>query len=476
MARPGSYLFQRKGSRNWHLRLQYPNDGMRQAAHYLTGVMPPRKIERSLGTTDRAEAEVLAGPDILQHRKIVIAYQAMLDPGRYQGRINFVPVHKPGVPTLNEDGSTTIATKDQVIHVTADGVQTTAPNTLEKVFKLDMTKVDPVQRRALRELAERIEKPVVPVQPALQIDVDKEIVENWITARKPSQTHINAARNMLALFQEMFPKLTFATADRDDAAKMVARLEELGNVSATIKSKLGTLVTAVNFEMERKNPRVRFNPFSRAARKKKDDTTKRLPLSEADVTAMEEKSHLFTADELLMWRFCLNTGMRPAEVYDLREEHRETLEHHPITGAKSDIRFVQIERSKTESSDRQIAIPSAVIPLLPKGGIKAPLFTETLDNICGRINDKMRLAGISSVDPKTGRERKVFYSTRHRVKDRLRNAFCPADIRKAIMGHAKGVHEDYGGEAPLWMIKPWIEYLNPAAKKPPTVTQALAVV
>lgn len=475
MARPGSYLYQRKGSRNWHLRLQYPTAGMRQAAHYLFGYMPPKKVERSLGTTDRAEAEVLAGPDILQHRRIVIAYQAMSDPAKYQGRISYEPIHKPGLPVQNEDGSVTIATKDQVIHIAADGRQTITPNTLSPVYKLDMTKVEPFQRRALRELEVRIEKPASRAQPKPVTDVDHEIVEHWITTKQPSQTHINSARNMLALFKEMFPDLTFATADRDDAAKMVKRMEEQSNVSATIKTKLGTLVTAVNLEMSRKNPRVKFNPFSGVARKKKDDTTKRLPLTEQDVKAMEAKRDLFTPDELLMWTFCLNTGMRPAEVFELREEYRETLDHHPITGEKSDIRFVQIERSKTESSDRRIAIPNAVVPLLPKGGIKGALFAETLDNICGRINDKMRLAGITSPDPKTGRERKVFYSTRHRVKARLRNASCPIDIRKAIMGHTKDQHDGYGDETPLWMIKPWIDYLDHTVKVPPTITQSLAV-
>lgn len=476
MARPGNYLYQRKGSRSWYLRLQYPTAEMRQAAHYLFGYMPPKKVERSLGTSDRAEAELLAAPEILQHRRIVIAFQAMSDPVKYQGRISYEPTHQPGLPIQNEDGSTTIATKDQVIHIAADGRQTITPNTLNRVYRLDMAKVEPVQRRALRELEERIEKPAIKLLPKPGVDLDHEIVEHWIKTKEPSQTHINSARNMLALFRQMFPKLTFATADRDDAAKMVEHLETVEkNVSTTIKTKIGTLVSAVNLEMARKNPRVRFNPFSGVARKKKDDTTKRLPLTEQDVKAMEAKSDLFTADELLMWRFCTNTGMRPAEVFALREEHRETLDHHPITGEKSDIRFVQIERSKTESSDRRISIPSAVLSLLPQGGIKGPLFTETLDNICGRINDKMRLAGITSPDPKTGRERKVFYSVRHRVKSRLRNASCPIDIRKSIMGHTKGQHDGYGDETPLWMIKPWIDYLDHGVKVPPSITAALAV-
>lgn len=449
---------------------------MRQAAHYLTGVMPAKKVERSLGTSDRAEAEVLAGPDILHHRKTVIACQAMLDPVRYQGRINFEPIHNVGLPIHHEDGSMTVATKDQVIHVTADGKQTITPNTLTKVFKLDMSKVDPVQRRAYNEISERIEKPVARAAP--KVDVDREIVENWISERNPAKTHANAARNMLKLFQEMFPDKTFATADRDDGRAMVKHLEAGGagrkNVSVTIKSKLSGLVAAVNLEMTRKNPRVTFNPFARVAQKKAEDTTKRLALTEADVKKMEDNRHLFTADELLLWTFCLHTGARPAEIYDLQEEFRETLEHHPVTGAPSDIRYIWIDRSKNAASTRRLPIPAAVLPLLP-AEIKGPLFTETLGNICGRINDKMQDVGITSPDPVTKRERKPFYSTRHRCKSRLAIADCPEEVRKAIMGHTKDEHDGYGDDMALWKIKPWIEWLNHTAKKPPSVTEALRI-
>lgn len=474
MARPGTYLFRRKGSRNWHLRLQYPNDGMRQAALYVLGTMPPRKIEKSLGTPDLAEAEVLAGPEILQHKRALIAYQAMLDPVRFKGRINYEPVHAAGTTLKHGDGSMTIATKDQVIHVAVDGTQTITPNAVRPVFKIDVNAVNPVQRRALQELEQRVEKPAVKLQPKPPTDVDKEIVENWISERNPAKTHANAARNMLDLFRQLFPTKTFATADRDDARAMVKHLEGLGNVSATIKSKLSGLVAAVNLEMARKAPRVTFNPFAGVATKKAEDTTKRMSLTEADVKAIEARRDLFTDEQWLMWKWCVNTGMRPAEVYNIKEEHRETLEHHPITNEPSDIRFVWVDRSKNLASTRKIAIPSDVLPLIPNE-IKGPMFTESLGELCRLINVAIQKAGVTSVDPDTGGERKVFYSCRHRVRDRLENAGCPETLAKAIMGHSKGVHGIYGDGQPLWKIKPWIEYLNHTHKKPPTVTEALAV-
>lgn len=486
MARPGEYLYQRKGSRNWYLRLQYPSEVMRSAAASLLGRDVPKKIEKSLHTTDRRQAEVIAGPEILEHRRFLLAFNAIVNPGSRRGlsredmvvieaayrmpaqrKITILPpepLHAPGSTIRSGDGTMIIATATDLIHLDAVGNQIkTTPNI---------------------KVPEKIEHKVVPTnapkpefwraKTVKSQDVDTEIVENWITERHPAKTHANAARNMLALFKELHPTKTFATADRDDARAMVAKLEELGNVSATVKSKLSGLVAAVNMEMDQKKPRVKFNPFAGVAKKKPEDTTKRLSLTEKDVTKMEESRHLFTSDELLMWTFCVNTGMRPAEVYALQEEFRETLDHHPQTGKPSDIRYIWIDKSKTAASTRRIPIPSAVLPLLPKE-IKGALFSETLDNICGRINDKMRGVGITSPDPTTGRERKVFYSTRHRCKSRLADASCPTDIRKALMGHSKDQHDGYGDDLPLWLLKPWLEYLNYQTKKPPTLVEALAV-
>lgn len=486
MARPGRYLFQRAGSQNWHLRLQYPSEAMRSAAVTLLGREVPAKVERSLGTPDRRQAEVLAGPEILEHKRFLLAFNALMKRGSQQGlgsedkavieaaywsmlqrnpivSIPPEPLHPPGKTVHNGDGTMIIPTAKDLIHLDAAGNQIkTTPNV--KPGQIGF-KVEPT-----------IEPPAAfwRAKTVKSADVDTEIVETWITERNPAKTHANAARNMLALFKKLHPTKTFATADRDDARAMVVKLVELGNVSATVKSKLSGLVAAVNLEMSQKKPRVKFNPFSGVAKKKKEDTTKRLSLTEKDVAVIEARRDLFTDEQWLMWRFCINTGARPAEIYTLQEEHRETLEHHPITQEKSDIRYIWIDRSKTAASTRRISIPSAVLPLLP-AEIKGPMFTEDLGELCRLINVAMQKAGVTSPDPTTGRERKVFYSARHRCKSRLRDASCPDDIRRAIMGHTRDEHDDYGDETPLWQIKPWIEYLNHQTKKPPTVVEALAV-
>src|SRR5260370_35250649 len=53
MTRKIDYLFLRNGSRNWHVRLQSPGG---------------ERVEKSLGTSDRAQAEILALPFIQAHK------------------------------------------------------------------------------------------------------------------------------------------------------------------------------------------------------------------------------------------------------------------------------------------------------------------------------------------------------------------------------------------------------------------------
>lgn len=61
------YLLQRPGSQNWRLRLPVPGD------------VHGRYTERSLGTPDRAQAEVLAAPDITAHKARLLAARPGFD-------------------------------------------------------------------------------------------------------------------------------------------------------------------------------------------------------------------------------------------------------------------------------------------------------------------------------------------------------------------------------------------------------------
>ena len=59
MTRKIDYLFLRNGSRNWHIKLQSAGG---------------ERFEKSLGTSDRAQAEILALPYIEKHKTRLAAW------------------------------------------------------------------------------------------------------------------------------------------------------------------------------------------------------------------------------------------------------------------------------------------------------------------------------------------------------------------------------------------------------------------
>ena len=105
------YLFKRKGSDNWYVRLQPPGQKL---------------VERSLGTSDKGAAELAAADVVKQHRAFM--YQ------RRQARVASV-VHgpwlheqAPGLHTLPEGGHV-LATETTLTFTDAAGkITSTRPN------------------------------------------------------------------------------------------------------------------------------------------------------------------------------------------------------------------------------------------------------------------------------------------------------------------------------------------------------------
>jgi hypothetical protein len=81
MRRKIDYLFQRPGSRNWHIKLQSP-----------TG-----RVEKSLRTPDRVQAEILALPVIAEHKAAVLAARPRLVPSWHHE-------YEPGREHVGPDG------------------------------------------------------------------------------------------------------------------------------------------------------------------------------------------------------------------------------------------------------------------------------------------------------------------------------------------------------------------------------------
>ena len=104
--RRADYLFLRPGSRNWHIKLQSP-----------TG-----RIERSLRTSDRVQAEILALPMIAEHK-------AKLLEARLRLETTWHHKYEPGREHVGPDGERIIATDRELLYLNHNGAITkTAPN------------------------------------------------------------------------------------------------------------------------------------------------------------------------------------------------------------------------------------------------------------------------------------------------------------------------------------------------------------
>ena len=103
-ARHGSYLFRRDASTNWWIRLRSGN----------------RRIEKSLRTSNRREAEVLAAPMITEHKAALLTARPHFEWTPY--------TLEPGEHTTM-DGERVIATTRELIYFdTAGAVKKTEPN------------------------------------------------------------------------------------------------------------------------------------------------------------------------------------------------------------------------------------------------------------------------------------------------------------------------------------------------------------
>ena len=104
--RRADYLFLRPGSRNWHIKLQSP-----------TG-----RMERSLGTSDRVQAEILALPMIAEHK-------AKLLEARLHIETTWRHEYEPGREHVGADSERIIATDRELIYLNHNGgITRTAPN------------------------------------------------------------------------------------------------------------------------------------------------------------------------------------------------------------------------------------------------------------------------------------------------------------------------------------------------------------
>jgi integrase len=414
----GSYLFQRDGSKNWWIKLRSGG----------------KRIERSLRTADRLEAEAAAAELIGEHKARLLA-------ARPRWEEAWVHALEPGREHVGPDGSRVLATDKELFYIGDNGaIVKSEPNGGRAAQRVINNEAVGAPARTMGVLLFSADRSPSARQTApVKKSGDDAILEVYLKQNGIIGHFENEARNVWALYRTLTEGKPLRDADRDDGRKLVAHFDAKGLRTATIRKKIAWLNAAVNLAI--KESKLKFNPFS-AIVPEREDATERKPLSDADIRACKRNlGALGEADQLLL-RLLATTGMRLSEAFEIDGEQPKEM----------GVRFV-IVGHKTKQSKRRVPLPSAALPFLPKM-IKAPLFTGSIPAASKRLNRFLDDCGI--VD-----SGKVLHSLRHRAQDRLRAAGCPLDVREELLGHEKvTVGKNYGIGSPVPMLKQWIDRIG----------------
>ncbi|EHP92855.1 DUF6538 domain-containing protein [Methylorubrum extorquens] len=422
MPRKGDYLFKRQGSQNWYVRIQYPS--------WLAASLGRKKLEVSLGTPDRDEAEIKAAEHITDHKRILFMRRVLkrthhlAAPGQKRfepGKIHHLP-----------EGGIVVASEDKIDFFDENNtfIRTEA-NTNTVNVPLMPT---PQEMREIKPYLLKKRNP------------DDGIIEHWIEHRHINDHLAREARKAWHEFKALTKNKPLAKCTRKDGIALANHLLSTGNNSSTVEKKIGHLRAAVNLHMI--DGGFASNPFHKVT-PARDDRLIRIPLSEADMLNVSKSLHRLSRADQLLWKLLATTGMRLDEAFQIKEEHRE-----------DDIRYVRIG-TKTASSDRRVPIPTELLEDLPTR-IVGPLFEGASEVAGKRLIYFLKRLEISYDSRKgTGDKRKVVHSLRHRAKDRLRAMSCPLDIQYEILGHEKStVAAGYGHGYPMTVIRSYIDRIK----------------
>ena len=419
MTRKTDYLFQRPGSSNWWIKLQSSD----------------KRVEKSLRTSDRKEAEIIALPMIAHHKAALLAAKPRLEAvWRYE--------YEPSADLQNgPNGERVAASATELKFYGPDGkLLRTTPNggpafqivNLQHRLGIPF----PVEVQVTEEEEQARAKPKTD---------DDAILETYITHRRISGYNEREARDVWALFNTLSDGKPLKDCNRDDGRKLVAHFQARALKTKTIEKKIAWLNAAVNLAISEGRHKS-INPFSSIIPEDKDNSRRRLPLSDADMKQIKRNLDRLDKPDQLLVRLLASTGMRISEAFEIDAENKER-----------GVRYVMVG-TKTAQSLRRVPLPAAVLPYLPKA-IKGPLFdrsknADPSDAASKRLNRFLDDCGI--VD-----KRKVVHSFRHRAADRLRAAECPEDIRWSILGHEEEtVADSYGIGFSVPQLKKWIDKIG----------------
>jgi integrase len=422
-ARHGSYLFQRPGSANYYVKLRSPG----------------KRVEISLGTPDKLQAEILAAPKIAAHKAAILAARPRVEQ-------TWRPALEPGRLHAAPGGGQILATERELHYIGHNGaVIRTEPNG-GIAFQLVG---NPLNVHTLAEAFIAADfgdgsakRPAVATKTG-----DDAILETYLKHANVTGFYEREARATWATFKMLTGGKALKDSTRDDGRLLVAHFvgDDPKNPkvkSATVRKKIGWMTAACNFAI--KEGHLKSNPFSGIVPKAKD-ADRRLPLSDADIAECKAKLDTLSDADKLLLRVLASTGMRLGEAFQIDGE-----------GTENGVRFVTVG-SKTDQSLRRVPLPADLLPHLP-ATIRGPLFpagASTSNSTSKRLMIFLRHdCGIK--DPA-----KVLHSLRHRAKDKLRAAGCPLDVQYELLGHeTETIAAGYGCGSPVPLLKNWIDRIG----------------
>ena len=398
-----SYLFLRPDSQNWHVRLQSPGG----------------RIEKSLGTPDRAQAEILSLPYIQQHKMRLLEAK----PGQVAWRWR-----------IGALGEGHVAPFKQII---VDGRELIILNSGAVVRKEPNGEFALVAVPSVRE-----QKAIARQDQRTATSPDDALIETYLKHKNITGYFEREARAVWALYKQLTNSKPLKDASRDDGRKLVDYYEKQDLKSASIQKKLGWMIAAVNLAID--EGKLKFNPFSSIVRDR-DDKQRRLPLSETDIRNLKRNLDQLDEADQLLFRVLASTGCRLSEAFEIDGEMKE-----------GGCRYIIVGR-KTDQSLRRVPLPAALLPFLPRK-IEGQLLKAEPRGAGAASKRLMRfLRAVVGIDD----PRKVVHSLRHRAQDRLRAAGCPEDLRWAILGHEEEtVAAGYGEGFPVPLLKRWIDKIG----------------
>src|ERR1700675_401812 len=412
---PVRYLFKRKGSDNWYVRLQPPGQKI---------------VEKSLGTSDLKLAEITAMPLIREHKAFM-----------YQRRPTVTPfwhrAYEPGLRVI--DGEQVIAT-DRELQFLDDGGNVIRREPNGGPAEL----LSPAPRGGPSFKAyDDARRPT----PAVK-NGDDALLETYIKHNGIDGLRERQARDIWHIFRTVVKK-PLKQCTRDDGRAIIAHLEEQagGEIkSATLRRRMVPLVATVNLAID--EGKLTFNPFSGVV-PDRDDEDEREAFDDADMKLIRANLHLLSKSDQLLVRLLATTGMRRGEAFEINREQIE-----------NGIRFVTIG-TKTPQSLRRVPFPVDLLPYLPPK-ITGQLIPGRMDTACKRLREWLTEIGITDPD------KAPMHSFRHRAAQRLRAGGIEESLREAVGGWANGkkkkTSRKYGNKHgkgfPLSMLKKAIDKIR----------------